>query len=764
MKIGNKLVVNISSIVVVALVMLTVVLLSVIQSNMKQIQKETVEALNEGAKDFLENTVNLKEASFKSYVKSVEVALEALAKNPYTIETFMDLKQYHDDMHTKADGNYDITTDEFKDIWKNHSPHYERYIDSDDFGYYDLFIICAAHGHIMYSQCKESDLGENLRYGTLKDSSLADMYHAVLKKDDVAFADFEPYAPSGGVPAAFIGVPLKHDGKTIGVVAMQFPMDVTNTIMHDEKRMNETGESYLVGPDFKMRSDSILDPKNYSVESSFANNNIAKSEFVEKALKGESGYGVGLDYTGGLVLSAYQPVEIFGVRWAMLSEINESEAMFTKTEIEDLSASAVVQIEWYAFFLVLMFGSIGAVIALIFGKKIGNAINTGAMVLTGMAKEGNIDQEIEKQYLGRNDEIGDLAVAAKGIISDYRKISEMAENLAAGKWDVDVSIKSDKDKMNKSLAEMVAQVNDALSEVNSTVAQVASGANQVSDASQSLSQGATESAASLEEITSSMSEMASQTNQNAENATQATQLAKAAADAANDGQGKMTQMSESMVQIEKNAQETQKVIKTIDDIAFQTNLLALNAAVEAARAGQHGKGFAVVAEEVRNLAARSAKAAAETADLIENSNKQITEGVGISNQTAEALKTINDNIIKTNDIISDIAAASNEQAQGIAQINNGLSQVDSVTQQNTANAEETASASEEMSRQSGVLKQLISKFKLKNLQNAFSASPQAVQPQTAPALNRKSDAPKIAAPNPAPAETIALDDDEYGKY
>ncbi len=259
---------------------------------------------------------------------------------------------------------------------------------------------------------------------------------------------------------------------------------------------------------------------------------------------------------------------------------------------------------------------------------------------------------------------------------------------------------------------VIEQVNTALKEVSSIVTQIASAGSQVSSAAQSLSQGATESAASLEEITSTMALMGNQTATNAENATEVNNIATETAGAAQKGQQKMKIMTVSMEQISSNAEETQKVIKTIDDIAFQTNLLALNAAVEAARAGIHGKGFAVVAEEVRNLAARSAKAAAETAELINSSNHQISSGVNIAGETAESLDEIAVNVGKTSQLINEIAAASNEQAQGISQINIGLGQVDAVTQQNTANAEESAAASEELSAQATLLKELVSKFKL----------------------------------------------------
>ncbi len=243
--------------------------------------------------------------------------------------------------------------------------------------------------------------------------------------------------------------------------------------------------------------------------------------------------------------------------------------------------------------------------------------------------------------------------------------------------------------------------------LDSGAQQVASAATQVSSSSQSLAEGATEQAASLEETGSSLEEMSSMTKQNAENSGQANTLAASASASASKGNEAMARMREAIHDIQKSSDETAKIIKVIDEIAFQTNLLALNAAVEAARAGEAGKGFAVVAEEVRNLAMRSAEAAKDTSQMIEASVKNSHNGVQISSEVATLLEEISSSNDQVNNLVSEVTAASQEQAQGIEQVNTAVSQMDQVTQQSAANAEESAAASEQLSAQAEQLQGLV---------------------------------------------------------
>ncbi len=237
--------------------------------------------------------------------------------------------------------------------------------------------------------------------------------------------------------------------------------------------------------------------------------------------------------------------------------------------------------------------------------------------------------------------------------------------------------------------------------------QVASGSGQVSSASQQLAEGASQQAASIEETSSSLEEMSSMTKQNADNAEKARSMMEEAFQIVQKVDKHMGDMAVAIGEITRSSEETGKIIKTIDEIAFQTNLLALNAAVEAARAGEAGAGFAVVADEVRNLAMRAAEAARNTSNLIENTIKAVHNGGDLTQATQEAFTENMEIAAKVNELVAGIAAASTQQAQGIEQVNIAVADMDKVVQQVAANGEESASASEEMTAQADQMKDFV---------------------------------------------------------
>ena len=261
-----------------------------------------------------------------------------------------------------------------------------------------------------------------------------------------------------------------------------------------------------------------------------------------------------------------------------------------------------------------------------------------------------------------------------------------------------------------SLNQTIDTLRETIEQVSINADQVASASGEISATSQTLAQGASEQAATLEEVAANFEEM--QTKQNASNAKTARSLAENANDATQKGVTSMNQLTEAVERIKQSSDSTARIVKTIEEIAFQTNLLALNAAVEAARAGDAGKGFAVVAEEVRNLAMRSAEAAKQTADLIEEAIRNAGNGMAHNTQVLENLSDINEQVKKVNEIISEIALSSEQQQSAVSEISLAIEQMNAVTQQTAANSEETASASEELSAQSQEMLGIVESFVL----------------------------------------------------
>ena len=322
---------------------------------------------------------------------------------------------------------------------------------------------------------------------------------------------------------------------------------------------------------------------------------------------------------------------------------------------------------------------------------------------------GNADIEVKKI---RNDEFGQVLDEYQMVIDNIHEQARIAEAVANGNLLVNVIPKSEQDILGNALKILVERNLHALSNVNESAYQVMTSASQVATASENLAQGSTEQASAIEQITASISDIAEKTKDNAGQANEASDLISEAISSVRQGNEQMHDMIAAMDDINKSSESIQKIIKVIDDIAFQTNILALNAAVEAARAGEAGKGFAVVAEEVRNLAAKSASAAAETAELIEDSIVKVGAGTKIAADTARALEEITTGVSKSDEIIKGIAEASNYQATAVAQINQAIGQVSQVVQTNSATSEECAAASEELSNQAIRMRELLSVFQL----------------------------------------------------
>jgi methyl-accepting chemotaxis protein len=336
--------------------------------------------------------------------------------------------------------------------------------------------------------------------------------------------------------------------------------------------------------------------------------------------------------------------------------------------------------------------------------------------LTKSTLEGKLDiRGNEQDFKGAYQEIVcGVNQTLDAVIGPINEASTALENIAAKDMTVRVrgEYSGDHAKIKDSFNMAVENLDKALQQVAIGAGQVASASVQVSTSGQSLSQGASEQASSLEEISSSLQEMSSMTKQNTLHAREANGVASAARESAGKGVESMNRLSSAINQIKSSSDATARIVKTIDEIAFQTNLLALNAAVEAARAGDAGKGFAVVAEEVRNLAMRSAEAAKNTANLIEEAVRNSENGVSINSEVLKNFREITEKISKVSQVVAEIAAASEQQDLGINQVNKAVDQMNMLTQQNAASAEESASAAQQMSSQSEEMRSMVAGFRL----------------------------------------------------
>lgn len=331
-----------------------------------------------------------------------------------------------------------------------------------------------------------------------------------------------------------------------------------------------------------------------------------------------------------------------------------------------------------------------------------------------MAK-GNLHTPIS--YKSR-DELGSMADSIRStnaqIISIIEDISAKLISLSQGdmRISVDLDYVGDFAAIKSALINTASALNNTMLVIHRVSEEVGSGAGQVSDAAQALAAGATEQAATVEELTASAQSVTQKAEKNTAAVRQATDYVEKVVSGVNESNGHMKSLNGAMKEISQSADEISKVTKFVEDIAFQTNILALNAAVEAARAGDAGKGFAVVADEVRNLAAKSAEAAKQTANLIQKSTDTVSEGERFANETLQRLEEVVEEAAMVEQAIKEIELASVEQTDAIEQINIGLSQVSAVVQTNAATAEESSASSEELAAQAQTLREEVSKFKL----------------------------------------------------
>lgn len=545
--------------------------------------------------------------------------------------------------------------------------YFSKYVKS--YGYYDLMIV-AADGHVLYSVAHEADYNTNIFTGQFKNSGLNTVTKRAFDRRGFAFADFSRYAASDNQVSGFIAEPVMEKGEAIFAVALQLNPESINKFMQERTGLGKTGESYLVGSDFLMRSDSIQDTA-HKLQASFDNpqTGSVKTIATEEALQGKSGSKTFLGYTGNMVLASYAPVSVYGeTNWVVISKLDEEEAFAPITAFaRQMQILGVVILA-----LVIL-------VALWVAGTISNPIVTMANVITQIATNRDLTLKVPG---GGNDEIGTMTKAFNNMIdvihSAFKVVNDSAIKVAANADDVAKRASANRERATRELqrtkeatgliTEMggtAGKVNQAslaqkdaaessaktINQLLKAVEQVAESANlQNKEAKETMGKvsemGATgakvvatarEQGDMVAKVSTAIAAMSNAVDSMNKAVTQATQYGRASLDAAEEGKRSVASTVEGMQAIAESSEQISDIIGVITEIAEQTNLLALNAAIEAARAGAHGKGFAVVADEVGKLAQRSSEAAKEITQLIKDSSNRVEEGTKLTDESQKSL-------------------------------------------------------------------------------------------------------------------------------
>lgn len=555
--------------------------------------------------------------------------------------------------------------------------YFQDYIQT--LGYYDLFLI-DPRGFVFYSAARESDYQTNMVSGRYSSSNLGKLVRQVNSSKQFGFADFEPYAPTNDAPAGFIAQPVMVDGKETMIVALQLPIDRINKLLQERTGLGKTGETYLIGPNKLMRSDSFLDPTGHSVAASFANPNSGNvdTEGSDEALSGKSDAKIIIDYNGNPVLSAFAPLKIFGVQWALLAEIDEAEAFAPVVQLQkDIGLYAIVILAVIILFALFVAGLISKPIVAI-AQTIGTIATNRDLTLKAPVQSTDEVGQMAGTFNGLLDVLHDAFVvvsnSAASVAGDAGNVSQRAkanQQRAIGQetqanQSVDIisemgttaGMVAKASTNQKTVAEASRQSIQGLLQSMSVVADSANAQNvevkNTNDRIQEMGatgakvvQTAGEQGKVVTEVSSSVTDITKAVEDMNRAIAEATASGQDGLKAAEEGSSSVAATVEGMRSISESSEQISEIIEVITEIAEQTNLLALNAAIEAARAGAHGKGFAVVADEVGKLAQRSSEAAKEITQLIKDSTARVAEGSKLTNESRVSLSRI-DEVGQTN--------------------------------------------------------------------------------------------------------------------
>ncbi|NQY93542.1 MAG: methyl-accepting chemotaxis protein [Campylobacteraceae bacterium] len=727
---GNlSLKIKLVSITFYSLIILASVLASISVVNMESALKDENNAKLTSARDSKIKQIN-------TYFNNRVADISILSRNNDVIALTAFLDKQIKEKELEPDETYPTDSYSIQNETEKYQEFLQKYIEV--YAYYDLYIISEKEGYVMFSAAQESDNGENLSEGDLKTSGLALAWRKAKELKRPVFVDMKPYEPIADTPAMFLATPIYVNGSFKAVLAFQLSNASINDIMKFKKGYGKTQEDYLVGSDFLMRSDSFLDPKTHSLEKSFEDpkKGSVETKAVKEVFANKKAHiEVIKNYKNKEVLSAYSSLKIDDdLKWAIVSEIEMEEVLITTNKVKNNIILATLVILVIIVFIAYALINIKVIKPL-------EKFQTG---LLGFFKYLNKESStVEELPVFMNDEIGQMSKAVNenilkiqaAIEEDNKFINEVTKVVALvkdGKFQQQIGNVS----QNKSLEELKIIINEMLevlcktvcTDVNDitkilheyqhlnfnarldcTVGNVSQGLNNLADIvnemlvdnkrngltlnnsanvlSQNvdeLNRNSNETAVSLEEASASLEEITSEITINTESIMKMSAYSKELTVSAKEGEVLANKTIESMDEINAEVTEINNAIGVIDQIAFQTNILSLNAAVEAATAGEAGKGFAVVAQEVRNLASRSAEAAKQIKELVENANEKANSGKKIADTMIEGFSNLNENLNKTMELINSVEKNSKDQKIRIEMINESVTMLDEKTQQNAA--------------------------------------------------------------------------------